>query len=237
MWGCQKRNCLLSTKPKYGVSISGIASFVAAGVGREQPLEALHPGDALVVGVPGQGEDPARAQHPGDLGHRPVVVEPVEGLPAHHDVDRAGAHRDLLGGGDDVGHGHASGEDRQHLDEWVGGEHVVAGPVQHLGQLAGPGAELEDHRATGSGQPADGLVGVGRAGAVVGVGHRAERPCAGGCAGPWARSWARSSCARSYPIAFPPCPTRRPSPGETAERSARLADRPRGRALGLRRDP
>ena len=25
--GCQMRNCLLSTKPKYGVSISGIASF------------------------------------------------------------------------------------------------------------------------------------------------------------------------------------------------------------------
>ena len=96
-------------------------------------------------------------------------------------------------------------EHREHLGERIGGEHLVAELRQHLGQLAGAGAELEDHRAAVPGHPGDGLVGVRRAGSVVGVGHRAERPFRG-----WAS--ARSSCARSYPIAFAPCPTHRPIP-------------------------
>ena len=62
---------------------------------RDQPLEPLHPRDALVVGVPGEREHAAGPQDPGDLAQGHLVVEPVEGLPAHDDVDRARADRDV----------------------------------------------------------------------------------------------------------------------------------------------
>ena len=54
----------------------------------------------------------AGAQHAGDLGQRAVEVEPVEGLRADHGVDRAGAQRDLLGGGDAAAGVRAAGATR-----------------------------------------------------------------------------------------------------------------------------
>ncbi len=146
---------------------------------RDQPLEPLHPRDALVVGVPGECERAAGPQDPGDLRQGHLVVEPVEGLSAHDDVDRTRADGDGLGGGHHMRDVDALGEDVEHLRKRVGRQHVVPGAVQDLGQLAGSGTELEHHRATRSGHPADGLVGVRRARSVVDIGHRAERPFRG----------------------------------------------------------
>ena len=103
----------------------------------------------------------------------------------------------------------------EHLREGVGGEHArcpawcstsvslpVPAPSSRTIELPDPVSQR------------DGLFGVRRARSVVGVGHRAERPF--GSLGS-----ACSSCARSYPIAFPPCPhSPDPSPAADPSRSA-----------------
>ena len=121
--------------------------------------------------------------------------------------------------------------------ERLGGEHVVAAAVQHLGELAGAGAEVDDVGAAAAGEPGDRLDGVGRPGAVVGVGDGAERRR--GAGGPVAH------CGSKIPS--PPCPPSPPSPPRPSSDRARpvtgpggppgVADRPGGRALGVRRDP
>ena len=136
---CQMRNCFWSTKPKYGVSINGVAK--PSWSGGEISARPLHPRDALVVGVPGECEHTARPQDAGDLRHRHCVVEPVEGLSTHDDVDRTRADRDVLGGGHHVGDVDALGERAS-----ISGSGSVASTscparCRMLGQLAGPGTE------------------------------------------------------------------------------------------------
>ena len=51
----------------------------------------------VVAGVPDERDPPAGPQHPGDLGERDRVVEPVERLRARDDVGGAVRQRDRLG--------------------------------------------------------------------------------------------------------------------------------------------
>ena len=153
-----------------------------SGVGSDQVSEPSHPGDVGVVGVPGQGQVSAGAQDARDLGEGQLVVEPVERLAAHHDVGRARGERDRLRTCDHVRDADPDRQLAEHVGQRLRGEDLVAtAPDQDLGELAGAGAELEhqgrSRRVAAPDQPGDGIVGVGGAGPVVGVGHGPERPC------------------------------------------------------------
>ena len=90
---------------------------------------------------------------------------------------RAGGHRDGLGGrGRDLEVGVAEPQVLQHLVERVRGEHVVPELEEPVGELPGPGAQLDHRGRQAPGHPGDGLERVRRPGAVVGVGDVRERP-------------------------------------------------------------
>ena len=144
-------------------------------LGADQLTEPAHPGDPLVAEVPGQRQVATGPQHPGDLRKRTVEVPPVEGLRAHHRVDRPRSHRDPLRDGERGGGGRDPADQQpEHRVERVGGQHAVPETDQLLGQLAGAGAELE-HLGVGRSRRARRRPrGVRRAGAVVGGRHPAE---------------------------------------------------------------
>ena len=124
-------------------------------LGADDRAEPAHPRHPLVALVPHQRQPPAGLEDPGDLGQRPVEVEPVEGLGADDDVVGAVAGRDLLGRGlrgADVGQPLL--ELGEHRGVRVGGVHVVPEGDQLLGELAGARAELEHREGLLAGQPA-----------------------------------------------------------------------------------
>ena len=96
---CQNRNASSSTSPNSLDCLEHLGRVGQVLLGADDLAEPLHPRDPLVALVPDQGEPAARPEHAGDLGQRPVVVEPVERLRAHHHVVRRVAGGDLLGRG------------------------------------------------------------------------------------------------------------------------------------------
>ena len=137
-----------STEPKQRrrrtQRLAGLAQLV---LGADDARRAGAPtGSARRAGSRPAASRPPGLQHPGDLGQRPVVVEPVERLRGHHDVvrrvrRRGSPRRDAT---EVRTSGSRSRSTRQHRVVGVGGVHVVAERDQRLGQLAGAGAELED---------------------------------------------------------------------------------------------
>ena len=169
---------------------------------------------------------------------RDVVVEPVEGLPAHHHVDRARAHRDVLRGGHDVPDRNTAGQPAPasaRAGRW---------PARRARRGAGPRSACRSRRRArgpssvrtrSSSRPP----GRGRTG-ERGRRHRppGRRTVAGalGC---------RSLIVRpKLPDSLPavpldrPVPSRVPGPPHDGAPAGPpgVADEPRRSALGLRRD-
>jgi hypothetical protein len=138
---------------------------------RGQFGDPVHP---VVVHVPQSGEDPAGGEHPGDLRHRAVQVEPVHGLTGQHRVHAGVGQRQLLRAPRRRTYlRHRPPQLGQHLRVGLDRGHLGAQPGQRRGQLAGSRAEVGD---------ADRLAvpdrlerppdrGLGIVGAVLGVGR------------------------------------------------------------------
>ncbi len=160
------------TRSRGSPSTAAARSCVGRG-GADQLLEPLDPRDALVVGVPGERDHaaraaargrsraaPARGRTSGTTGRTPPRRPSASATGSARRSRRRGSPATRL----------ASRASISRIG--VGGEHVVAGPVEHLGELAGAGAELEHGRASRPGQPGD----RGGRGTTGGLGRRRRPP-------------------------------------------------------------
>ena len=64
----------------------------------DDPAEVLDPTRSFVAGVPQHSQPSAGPQHPGDLGHGPLLIEPVPGLGHQHRVNGVVGQGNLLCG-------------------------------------------------------------------------------------------------------------------------------------------
>ena len=98
----------------------------------------------VVPGVVEQRQPTAGPQHPGDLGQRPVQVEPVERLPDGDQVDARVRQRQLLGAaGQHLGPGHARARAPRASRRRARPRPSGPGRAQRAGQLAGAGADVQ----------------------------------------------------------------------------------------------
>ncbi len=230
---CQCRKVASSTKPNsarlHAAAPRARASWSWVPMSRAEPA---HPRDPLVALVPDQREPAAGLEHPGDLGQRPVVVEPVERL-------RAAPRRRTTRRGSGISSAAAtevatSGSRRASTASIArrGRWRARRGRARPAARSACRCRRRARARSRGSvaDQPGRGLAGVRRAAAVVGVGDGAEGTGPGRRCSVTHRPHATGSVAGSpggHWLASVPMSTD----------PAGLADLPRGRAVGVRRRP
>ena len=139
-------------------------------------LSRSHPGIAVVARVPHERDVAARTQHARDVGEGVVVVEPVERLRGDDDVGGAVGQRDRLGAPlERPNVGQHRRELRAHLVQRLDRGHTVAERDERAGQLARSGTEIDDVGRLVAHEPADGLLRVSGAPALVGAGDLRER--------------------------------------------------------------
>ena len=225
---CQCRKVTSSTSPKQPATRARLGGCAAWSWLPISAAELAHPRDPLVALVPDQSQPAAGLEHAGDLGQRPVVVEPVEGLRDDHDVVRRVGGRELLGRGTRGAVRRAGGAAGSRASASSGSVACTSWPsaTSSLGQLAGAGAELE-HGDRLARRPARQPP---RGGRPDGRGRRRRRRSrrSGG------RARAGHSSGSPLPAAEPPAAwrasTREPDP-------LAAAGLPRGRPVGLCRRP